>query len=215
MADRSIQPEPIGEKPHGRGYANWKHGLSKTKEFGIWWTMHQRCENPKAKDYSNYGGRGIGVCERWSDFSVFMADMGPRPSTRHTIERIDTEGDYGPENCCWATQREQHRNRRDNVYLTICGETAVLSDWAKRYGISPRTLSARIRRGVEPREALTAERGSLAPRSSSGIRGVYHHPGRAKPWQVRLRIGGRFRSLGYFATKEEAAAVVRAQSGEN
>lgn len=113
-------------------------------EYSVWATMKQRCENRRSEKYKNYGGRGIKVCERWQDFSNFIADMGSRPSPQHTIERIDVDGNYEPGNCCWATQLEQGANRTDNRILTFNGETKHLSAWARELGIDPATLIGRL-----------------------------------------------------------------------
>lgn len=93
-----------------------KHGETiggRTSEYCIWKGMRQRCDNPNNDDYKNYGGRGITVCDRWSEsFEAFLADMGRRPSPQHSIDRIDNDGDYEPGNCRWATPIEQRRNQR-------------------------------------------------------------------------------------------------------
>lgn len=101
------------------GNMSRKHGLSTTSstselkdEYGIWVAMNSRCNNPKHNGYELYGGRGIKVCDRWSDVSLFLQDMGSRPSKSHSIDRIDVNGNYEPDNCRWATLSEQSRNKR-------------------------------------------------------------------------------------------------------
>ena len=88
------------------------HGKTKTKEHISWVHMRQRCNNPNTVGWENYGGRGITICERWSDFSLFLEDMGVAPSTNHTLDRIDVNEHYTPENCRWADKSVQARNTR-------------------------------------------------------------------------------------------------------
>lgn len=109
--------------------------------------MKVRCQNPKANAYHHYGGRGIKVCERWESFDNFLADMGPRPSLDHSVERKDVDGGYSPDNCCWATQAEQNRNRRNNRTATCDGVTKTLKEWSEITGIPFETLTARWRYG--------------------------------------------------------------------
>ena len=115
-------------------------------EYASWSGMKARCYNPHEKNYHNYGGRGILVCERWrTSFLTFWEDMGPRPSPRHSIDRIDNDGNYEPANCRWATRTQQGNNRRGNVYITYHGETHTHQEWARLLGIPLSTLRNRLR----------------------------------------------------------------------
>jgi hypothetical protein len=128
--------------------------------------MITRCCNPNQKAYKNCGGRGVRVCRRWrASFAAFLEDVGPRPSPRHTIERINNSGHYEPGNCRWATRGEQARNSRRNRLLTVRGETLCLAAWAERLGLKRSTVSARLGRGWSPRDAL---RPGLDPRRRTG-----------------------------------------------
>jgi len=127
----------------------------RSPEERCWLKMMQRCGNPKQVGYHNYGGRGIKVCDRWHKLSNFIADMGPRPSPKHSIERRDNNGDYTPSNCKWATRHEQHRNMRRNVWLTLDGVTLCLKDWARSTGMDQMTIKGRLRRGWSVRDTLT------------------------------------------------------------
>lgn len=126
-------------------------------EYASWSALIGRCENPRNRQYQNYGGRGIRVCERWRhNFLAFIEDMGPRPSPRHSLDRINNDGDYCHENCRWATARDQVNNRRVTVFLTVNGERLPLSVWAKRLGLNRATLAGRIKRGMTHERACTA-----------------------------------------------------------
>jgi hypothetical protein len=104
--------------------------------------MIQRCGNPNYTNYARYGGRGIVVCDRWLDFRNFLADMGERPEGT-TLERIDNGGDYWPENCRWATRKEQ-ANNRNNCFYTLEGVTKRWSEWFEYYNIKRSTFDQRV-----------------------------------------------------------------------
>jgi len=130
------------------------HGQTGTPTFKSWDTMRQRCNNPNDKKYRHYGGRGIVVCERWSDFENFLADMGEKPDGM-TIDRIDNDGNYEPGNCRWATLVQQARNKRNNVMLTYQGNTFCLAEWAVRTGLTYRTIHSRYKSGWPAARILT------------------------------------------------------------
>lgn len=122
------------------------HGMTCTPTWYSWQSMKTRCENPNASDYERYGGRGIRICERWSSFDNFFADMGERPKNT-TLDRIDVNGDYCPENCKWSDHVEQQRNKRSNVLYTYKGETKCVAEWAEHANISVVTLLSRLYKG--------------------------------------------------------------------
>lgn len=125
------------------------HGRSKTVEYGIWAGAKTRCNDPNVKHFSKYGGRGITMSKEWSaDFMAFYRDMGQRPSPEHSLDRVDNDGPYSKENCRWATQSEQARNTRGNLYITYAGETLTLIEWSERTGINYKTLHTRHSRGL-------------------------------------------------------------------
>jgi len=130
------------------------HGLSKTLIYRRWSDMHTRCYNEKFKHFYNYGGRGIKVEERWHNFENFYADMGDPPDPSYQIERRDNNGNYGPDNCQWATKKQQARNKRNNTYLTYNGETHCVSEWAEITGLSQLLIAKRKRKGWPDDECL-------------------------------------------------------------
>ena len=131
-----------------------KHGMSRSRTYAIWNCMRGRCTNPNNYRWKDYGGRGITIDPQWEDFSVFLADMGEAPDGM-TLERKDTNQGYCKTNCKWATWHDQFRNRRNNVFLTLNGETKIISDWAKDLGASYHTIQARLHRGWSLEDALT------------------------------------------------------------
>lgn len=134
-----------------RNTSNRTHGAARnglqTPEYRIWGGMHTRCFNPNDAHYADYGGRGITVCDRWKDsFENFLADMGPRPTPKHTIERTNNDGNYELNNCVWATFYTQSRNKRSNHMVTYNGETLCVTDWAPRLGLTVACLFMRLRK---------------------------------------------------------------------
>lgn len=135
-----------------------KHGRSQSDVYGIWGTMIYRCTNPNAHGYENYGGRGIRVCDRWArSFEAFLEDMGPRPSPKHTIDRIDNYGHYEPGNVRWATKKEQSRNTRRNHVLEHFGRSMTIAEWAEETGLSFTTITSRLDRGWDVDRALSPD----------------------------------------------------------
>ena len=127
---------------------NKTHGLSKRhpREYRSWKDMRSRCFRPQSKDYKDYGGRGISVCERWESFALFILDMGSKPRET-TIDRIDVNGNYEPSNCRWATANVQANNKRSNCCIKIGSETKTLQQWSDFYGIRRETARWRLNRG--------------------------------------------------------------------
>lgn len=123
--------------------ANITHGKSSSPEYVIWENVIQRTTNKNHTSYEHYGGRGIKICERWLKFENFYEDMGERPKNK-TLDRINNDGGYCPENCRWATRKEQQRNRRNNRLITFRGETKCVSEWSEELKIKPDTLLSRI-----------------------------------------------------------------------
>ena len=128
--------------------AHRTHGHYGIPEYVAWQQMKQRCYNPKVFCYHNYGGRGIRVCDDWKhSFSQFLADMGPKPSSKTSLDRIDNDGNYEPNNCRWATGNQQRRNTRGRLrLLTHNGQTMCLKDWSVHLDIRADQIRRRIER---------------------------------------------------------------------
>lgn len=117
--------------------------------------MKQRCDDSNLRCYKRYGGRGITYASEWSEFLNFYRDMGKRPSSKHTLERLDVDGQYSKANCVWATQKEQQNNRSNNVRITIDGETLTLAQWCERKNLNYSAVWNRIKQhGWDAEEAL-------------------------------------------------------------
>lgn len=123
---------------------NFKHGMTRTKLYYIWGGMRGRCFNPKNHKYPEYGGRGITVCARWDNsFENFVEDMGECPPG-FALERKDNNGNYHPNNCVWATQKDQQRNRRNNRMIEIGGIIKTIAEWCEITGVKPSTARQRL-----------------------------------------------------------------------
>lgn len=127
---------------------NTIHGMSRSPEHIAWSACFDRCYNPNHKGFHNYGGRGITVCERWKkSFVNFLADMGPRPSPNHSIDRKDNNGNYEPTNCRWATIKEQCRNRRGSRLITVQSMTITVAEFCERFNFPRPAIYARLNHG--------------------------------------------------------------------
>ena len=137
-----------------------KHGATaisgRTPEYRTWCAMKERCERVGHRSYPDYGGRGIRVADTWrDDFARFLADVGKRPSPKHTIDRIENARGYEPGNVRWATRKEQNQNKRNAKLVTIEGETLCITEWARRNKLATATVVCRLQRGWDPVDAVT------------------------------------------------------------
>ena len=155
---------------------NYKHGGKNERLYMVWSTMLRRCRDTKTKDFENYGGRGITVCDEWKDYSMFKAwalangyDPNAKPQ-ECTIDRIDGTKGYSPDNCRWVSAKVQQNNRRDNVLLTYNGETQMCAQWNRECGFSKNLVDSRIKRGWTVEEAITTP-----------PRGMRHSPRKQTP----------------------------------
>lgn len=136
-----------------------KHGMARkgetVPEYWVWAHMIQRCENPNDAEYKNYGARGIAVCAEWHDFQVFFADMGSRPTPKHTLDRRDNERGYFKDNCRWITQAEQNRNHRRNRWVEWDGQKKLITEWSRELFNDVHVISSRLYKGWTIERALT------------------------------------------------------------
>ncbi len=183
-----------------------KHGYHGTAEYKTWSRMKSRCND---LGNSNYGGRGIRVDSRWVEsFPTFLADMGPKPTQDHTLDRIDVEGGYSPENCRWATSEEQSNNRTDNVYYDVDGQRLSQAQLARSVGLSPSTLNLRLKGGMSVEEAIATP--LLKIRNE-----LFEHEGRSLSLQQWSEVTGidyrclrdRIKRLGWSVAKAVTTQV--------
>lgn len=133
-----------------------KHGWYGTRLYSIWHSMVDRCTNSKARNYNDYGGRGITVCEEWRNhpeqFCEWSVKNGYDDSL--SIDRIDTNGNYEPANCQWISIEKQQQNKRNNINITLNGETHCLAEWARKLKLKPQTIYSRVYRGITNHEII-------------------------------------------------------------
>jgi hypothetical protein len=146
-------------------------GHGPTAEYRCWRHILGRCYNPSVQSFPQYGGRGIEVCPRWrSSFENFLADVGPRPSPRHSIDRIDFNGHYEPQNVRWATAKRQANNTSRNHYISAFGERKTLQQWSEYHGIQGPTIRKRLRLGWSPERAVSEPLRATSSSPSSACR---------------------------------------------
>lgn len=132
-----------------------RHGRVKDGEYRAWAGAKSRCFNQKNHAYSRYGGRGITMCDRWKNsFKNFLEDMGNRLTPNHSLDRIDNDGDYCPENCRWATPTEQANNTHKNHRITIGGFTLTVAEWARKLEVDPDRIHDRLKIGWSEVDAI-------------------------------------------------------------
>ena len=136
---------------------NKRHGMTDTATYRSWCHMKERCDNSSCKSYDRYGGRGIKYAPSWAIFENFLADMGEKPAGRYSLDRIDNDGDYTPQNCRWANDLQQANNSSHVHSLTYLGFTLSVAEWARRAGINRLTLSSRLMSGWSIEKALTTK----------------------------------------------------------
>lgn len=153
-------------KSEASAQRKFKHGDSYSPTYRAWASMKNRCTNPSHEDFALYKGRGITVCERWMEYKNFLEDMGSRPSNT-SIDRINNNDGYYPENCRWATATQQARNKRNNLFISLNGKTKTIAEWSEITGINYGTLITRVRLGwTSDRALLTPPRPSKTDHSA-------------------------------------------------
>ena len=179
------------------------HGLSKTPEYKSWLGMKDRCYNKNSKKYNRYGGRGIRVCDRWkASFLSFLEDMGPRPSDKKSIDRINNDGDYEPKNCRWANDKEQQNNRSNNHVISHQGKTMTISEWAAEKKICEDVIFARKKLGWTDSEALTKP-AHERKKKGLGVTKEIKKNGKVR-WKAYYYRNNRRVHIGSFDSKQEA-----------
>lgn len=173
---------------------NVRHGMSCSSEYRIWQGMIARCTNPNEMHFADYGARGIAVCDRWrTSFEAFFADMGARPSSRHSLDRKDNDGDYEPSNCRWAIPIQQATNRRRTLKTEFGGVVMPTAMLARSVNIEPATLAARLQRGWKIADAVGKPVENRKPRHLVGTERLTASEIQARFGVSRQRLNYRLR----------------------
>lgn len=155
---------------HGHTRRRDDGGNRRTPEYVAWESMLQRCRDKNCENYKRYGACGITVCDEWvgdGGFERFLAHIGPRPSSDHSVDRYPSnEGNYEPGNVRWATRVEQHRNKSSNKLLSFSGETLCVAEWAERLGCAPSAIHDRLDDGWSVEDAVTKPVKKYRPRAA-------------------------------------------------
>ena len=165
--------------------------------YTVWQSMRARCRNPNNSAFKNYGGRGITICDRWDDFHTWLADMGPRPQGA-SLDRIDNDGNYSPENCRWATKKEQQRNTRKVVFVTVEGVTRKAVELFDICGLKPETIVARAAKGLTLEQVLSKSR---IPNRTNWRKAVAAQVRKAKE-KTHCRVGHVFDEANTYTNKQ-------------
>lgn len=182
-ASMGRNPDYVAKRARSATHHGHKRRGATSIEYKTWLGMKSRCDNPNDADYPNWGGRGISVCRRWdSSFEAFLADMGPRPSRIHQIDRLNPNGDYEPGNCRWVLPPQQaSENRRTLIPVTVNEERFLsLAAACRRFGVPVSTASERIRSGMPPPLAVSTPVGGVPNRRSRESYLPFGHPDRRR-----------------------------------
>lgn len=218
MKRAEVKPKRPPPPPTNRTHGACAGGKN-SPMYALWSHMKDRCLNENNTRYKSYGGRGITVCERWMDFQNFLSDMGERPEGM-TLDRIDNDKGYSPDNCRWATNKQQQRNKTNNKLITYKGETKTLADWADDLGLDYYRVLQRMFNGWEFEDAIDFSLlknpkvpASLSNRNRTGHLGVSFHKA-SKKYVAKIYRNRKSIHLGLFDNIEDAVAARKASEKE-